>query len=256
MAGIFAFTDTYGMLACQRLEVEGYGRFAVMAEESNKSILKRMPRGSVGLMFAGDLILAKCDNPKHRGLFRRFEAIFETLANTEKDERLLRYKLLNALMLTSYAKKAESSEERRRLFDLKNNLFMSIAQDPQLRSKVQYKYLVSKNFRILKYCDACLESNKSLGDDKRLWKHCRDCSVDRNFFNVVAMSHRFPQGSACIFISHDEAKKLPALRLKLKGRLGEVKEEARFEKFQYNVKNLDSISLDSVLKMYDKLATP
>ena len=93
-------------------------------EMENTKTFKKLPRGSVKLQFAGDLILAKCDQVELAGLFRRFESLFEALANLEKKQRILCYKLLNALMLTSYAKKASSTEEKRSLFE--NSFFLVV----------------------------------------------------------------------------------------------------------------------------------
>lgn len=226
-----------------------------MTVEAKKCTQKKMPKGSISLLFAGDLILAKCDEPEYRGLFRRYEAIFENLANMEKSDRLLKYRFLNALMLTSYAKKETNREEKRKLFDLKNKVFLSIATDRELRRKVQFHYLVSKNFRVIEYCPSCVEANTKNNLDRHSWKYCKQCKVDRNFYNIVAMTHKFSEGSICIFLSNDQATHLGPIKFKVKGRLGDMKEEAMLGNYHYNVKNLDAIKFESVIKMFEKVTS-
>ena len=41
---------------------------------------------------AGDLLFARCGDPELSKLFKRYEAIFETFANLDKAERVLKYK--------------------------------------------------------------------------------------------------------------------------------------------------------------------
>ena len=45
-------------------------------------------------------------------------------------------------------------------------------------------------------------------------------------------------------------KNLKGIKVKQKGKLEGAIEEARFDKYQYNVRNLDAIALDSTLKMF------
>lgn len=223
-----------------------------MSSETETKTFKKLPRGSVKLQFAGDLILARCEQTELAGLFRRFESLFEALANVEKKQRILCYKLLNTLMLTSYAKKAPSIEEKRSLFEKKNELFLSVARSPDYKKLIKLKYLVSKNFRVTKYCDNCTKANQENEFPKHQWKHCKDCSLDRNFYNIVSMSHNFTDGYASVFLSNDQLPNLPFGKPKIKGKLADAKEEAQYGKYQYNSKNLDAIDYDSVMKMYDK----
>ena len=214
--------------------------------------LKKLPRGSVKLQFAGNLILAKCNDSNLEGLFKRYEALFESLANMPKKERILSYKILNALMLTSYAKKSDTLEEKRKLFDLKNKLFLSIAGNPDYRKLIDLKYLVSKNFRITQYCENCSSNNAEANQPRHKWKHCKECSVDRDFYNIVCMRFILSNGYFQIFLSNDQVGKLPFGKPKKKEKLSETKEEAHFGKYQYNSKNLDAIVLDSVMAVYNK----
>lgn len=216
---------------------------------------KRVASGTLKLQFAGDLILVKNAQKSLGGLFKRYAALFETLANLPKEERGLAYKVFTGLMLTSHAKKAPKADTRRELFELKNQLFLSIANDRALRRKVEFKYLVSKNFRVVKYCESCQKTNAETGTEKHKWKYCKQCDVDHNFYNLLSMETRFPQGFARIFISNDQIGKLEHFRLPRRVSVDTLKEEAIIDQFHYNTRNLDAIELDSVMTLHKKLMT-
>jgi hypothetical protein len=216
---------------------------------------KRVASGSLKLQFAGDLILVKNAQKSLGGLFKRYAALFETLANLPKEERGLAYKIFTGLMLTSHAKKAPKAETRRELFELKNQLFLSIANDRALRRRVEFKYLVSKNFRVVKYCESCQKTNSETGVEKHKWKYCKQCDVDHNFYNLLSMETRFPQGFARIFISNDQIGKLEHFRLPRRVSVDTLKEEAIIDQFHYNTRNLDAIELDSVIALHAKLSS-
>ncbi len=217
---------------------------------------KRLASGSLKLQFAGDLILVKNTQRSLSGLFKRYAALFEALANLPKEQRGLVYKVMTGLMLTSHAKKAISSEDKRKLFELKNQLFLAIGNDRALRRQVEFKYLVSKNFRVLSYCDTCQKSNTELGLDRHKWKYCKQCNVDHNFYNLLSMEARFPQGFARIFISNDQISKLDHFKLPRRIKADLLKEEAMIDQFHYNTRNLDAIDLESIVTLHSKLLAP
>lgn len=226
------------------------------AADDGKSGLKRLPVGSVKLMFAGELIMARSPGAAYLGLFRRYEALFEAFANMSREDRLLNYRLINALMLTSYAKKVKDVAEKKKLFDLKNELFLLVANDRASRRKLQIKYLASKNFRVISYCADCTKKNTEAAVDKRHWKYCRKCHVDKNFYNVLAISHLFPNGGITLFLSNELVPQVKGLDLKelRKGKIDTVEEEALYQQFHYNVRNLDAFELDSIMAMNRKVA--
>ncbi len=224
-----------------------------LADGDRMEAPKRIPRGTIQLQFAGDLILAKCPELEFSGLFRRYEAIFEAFANMDRQERMVNYKFLNALMLTSYAKKVADVEQKRDYFDKKNQLFMDIVNNLEQRKKVVFKYLVSKNFRVLEFCPACTAKNQTEGLKRHDWKFCKQCTIDRNFYNVLSMQHSYAGGSASMFLSNDLVNKLPIKNFKAQGKLEDFKEEARFRNFIYSVKNLDAVDLNSVLEMNKRI---
>lgn len=222
---------------------------------SSKSSIKRIPTGAVRLRFAGDLVIPHCDNKDYAGLFRRYQALFEAFANMNRDSRNLNYHLITALILTSHAKKAESPEERKTLFDQKNSIFLKIANSQDMRRFVAFKYLKSKNFLVSEYCETCKERNETEKLDRHDWKYCKACTVDRDFYNVLSMHHRFSDGFMTIFLSNDLIKNVRGLKIKKRGLIGEHKEEGRFEKFQYNVKNLDAIHVDDALQLWKRISS-
>jgi hypothetical protein len=215
--------------------------------------VKKMPRGVVNLMFAGDMVMAKCGDRSLSGLFRRYESLFETFANMDKQERLINYCFLNGLILTSHAKKSETVEDKKRLFDLKNELYLKLANDRNCRKKLAFKYLLSKNFRVLKFCEACEKKNTEENLNRHNWKFCKDCDVDHNFYNVLSMHHKFESGSVTLFISNDLIPKIVKPNLNKKGKLEDVKEEAVFQKYHYNIRNLDAIDVEKSIVWHGKL---
>ncbi len=216
---------------------------------------KRLASGSLKLQFAGDLILVKNVQKSLSGLFKRYAALFETVANMSKEQRGLVYKIMTGLMLTSHAKKTVDPETRRSLFEMKNKLFLAICNDRSLRRQVEFKYLVSKNFRVMSYCDVCQKTNTELGLDRHRWKYCKQCDVDHNFYNLLSMEIRFPQGFARMFLSNDQIPKLEHFKLPRRIPANLLKEEAMIDKFHYNTRNLDAIDMNSVVALHQKLLT-
>ena len=142
---------------------------------------KRIPVGSIELQFAGELVMPKLPDKRFAGLFRRYAALFEHFANMERDERVLNYRMIAALMLTSYAKKTGDNQHKKELFDLKNELFLSLANDRKYRKKLAFKYLDSRNFRVHQFCDECQKKHDASGLPRHQWKFCSKCTVDRSF---------------------------------------------------------------------------
>lgn len=224
-------------------------------EEGNANKKKKIPAGSIKLQMAGDLLFARCADRELSQLFKRYEALLESLANMDRDERTLNYKFFLGLVLTSHAKKTQTVEERKAIFDLKNEIYFNIANSRETRRKVGFRYLASKNFRVLKFCEKCEASNKKEDRPRHKWKFCENCEVDRKFYNVLQMSHHFDHGTMTLFLSNDLIHKIPGLKMNHKGKLDGAKEEGKFEKFHYNVRNLDVFDIDSVKAVFKKLTS-
>lgn len=218
---------------------------------------KRIPQGAVKLQFAGDAIIPLLPNIKFAGLFKRYEALFEHCIGLSKSERLLQYKFILSMILTSYAKKTEDPEKRKEIFALKNRTYLDICSVVEHRRYLSFKYLLSKNFRVLEFCEECTKKNTEEKNEKHSWKFCPNCNVDRNFYNILCMHHRFKSGFYSVFISHELIEKIP-FRIKnlKKGKLEDVTEGGKFNKFQYNSKNMDVFDWESVKKAAEKILTP
>lgn len=214
---------------------------------------RKIASGSLNLQFAGDLVLVKNTVKPQSGLFKRYADLFEALANMDKDNRNLIYRFMTGLMLTSHAKKTQQVELKRKLFSLKNDLFVAMANERSLRRIFEFKYLVSKNFRVLSYCENCVQKNTAEIADRHKWKYCKSCQVDHNFYNLLSMEVKFPHGWARLFLSNDQIPKLKGFRLPRKILSGNLSEEAMFDRYHYNSRNLDAFDFDSVSKLYDRL---
>lgn len=215
--------------------------------------LKRIPPNTLRMVSAGDLIMVKCPDPKYSGYFRKFEAIFEMLANVERTERLLNYKFLIGLIITSHAKKLLDREKKRKLFDLKNDLFVHIANKDEYRKKLAFLYLSSPKPRVIEYCPDCTRRNTEAATPIHNWERCDNCKVDTRFYNLLSMHHKFQQGSVTLFLSHDQLNRIKGNQNFKQGNRSDFEEEGIFQKYHYTVKNLDSITLDDALKAHDKL---
>lgn len=228
----------------------------IMAEKdapSAKETIKRIPPNLVRMMSAGDLIMVKSSDPKYSGYFRKFEALFETLANMEKVERLLNYKFFIGLIITSHAKKLLDKEKKRKLFDLKNDLFVHIANKEEYRKKLAFLYLSSPKPRVLEFCADCTKRNTEAATPIHNWEHCDNCKVDTKFYNLLSMHHKFQQGSVTLFLSQDQLGRIKGNQNPKQGNRSDFEEEGIFQKYHYTVKNLDSINLDDALKVHDRL---
>ena len=228
-------------------------KLAVEEDDNLDNKKKKIPAGSVKLQMAGDLMFARNPNRDLAQLFRRYESILEYFANLDREERLLNYKFFVALILTSHAKKTQELEDRKALFDLKNELYFDIANNRATRRKVGFKYLASKNFRVLNFCDSCTKENTEAERPRHKWKFCAKCEVDRKFYNVLQMSHHFEDGTISLFLSNDLVHKVPGLKLNTKHKIDQHKEEGKYSKYHYNVKNLDVFDIESVKAVQKKL---
>lgn len=224
-------------------------------EQPLKIPRKKIPTGSIHIQVAGDLILARCSDRSLNAQFKRYETLFEKFANMEREERIINYCFLVGLILTSHAKRTQDKQIRRDLFDRKNEIFLKIANSRAFRKKISFMYLNSKNYLVLEYCPNCKSTNETNSIPKHKWSSCRDCKVDRKFYNVLAIHHKFLNGSATMFLSNDLIDKVTGLKPPQIGDIESFKEEAKYQKYHYNTQTLSVFSLESTLKAQAKLMT-
>ena len=97
---------------------------------------KRLASGSLKLQFAGDLILVKNTQRSLSGLFKRYAALFEALANLPKEQRGLVYKVMTGLMLTSHAKKRSLAKIRESYLNSKTSFSSQLAMTVHCAAKL------------------------------------------------------------------------------------------------------------------------
>ncbi len=213
--------------------------------------IKKIPADSLPLIFAGDLVMSKCPNKDWSGLFKRYGFILEHLANEDKTTRNIKYKIITALALGSHAKHTEDADERKHLYDLKNDLFFSLVSNKELEDQFKIRYLATNRFLVTKFCDSSKEENSGI-TEKWKWKHCKNCEVDRNFFNVYALNYRSKGFAACLFASNDQKSRFEKANFK-KDKLEKYAEEILIGNYTYNSKNMSAFELKGLLELNSKL---
>ena len=215
--------------------------------------LKRIPPSGLRLQFAGELLIVKNSDERCAGFFKKFQALFEKLANTPKPDRIIEYKFLIALVLTSHARKVTDVAKKKELFDIKNSLFLNIANNPASRKKAAFLYLKSPKPRVISFCDKCTTANTTAELPRFLWKFCNSCKLDKDFFNVVSMQHRFKAGAATIFLSQDQVQRLATFNISKSANRDKFDEVLTLLRYKFGVKDLDSISLTDTITAANRL---
>lgn len=206
----------------------------------------------IRLRVLGDVVLAKI--PKADAPTKRYEFLFEHLANTERSQRLFLYRFLVGQMLTGHARRTHGdSQKRRSLFAMKNEIMLGLASQPEHRARLNFKYLTSQRVRVVANCDACSQKRLAEGIPKFKVVFCDQCQIDRTYYNVVSLQHRFHRGNASLFLSQDLIPKLGDVQVKLRGKLEESSEETVIERYHYNSRNLACIALEDVLTLHSRL---
>lgn len=206
--------------------------------------LKPLP-ASIRIDLFGDLLKFAKKSPQTIS-FRKFDQLALFLAQKSREERLLIYKIFCGLSLTAHARRTQETTDRKIIFDLKNKIFLSIANDPALRRMVNLRLGVSKRFKVIEYCQACQEKNKSENIPPREWKFCLICKIDRNYFNIISLHHRFDEGSGALFLGQEHLEHIQFAKVIKKVPLIQIEEELSFSKYKFSPKTLISIELESL----------
>jgi hypothetical protein len=218
---------------------------AQQEEERKRSVaLKPLP-ASIRIDVFGDLM--KFTKKAQQTIsFRKFDQLALFLAQRTRDERLLIYRIFCGLSLTAHARRTQDASERKQIFDLKNKLFLSIANDPALRRMVNLRLGVSKRFKVTEYCSACKDKNAEEKLAPRDWKFCPKCKIDRNYYNIISLQHRFDEGSGALFLGQEHLEDLHFGKLLKRIPLNKMEEELSFSKYKFTPKTLISIELESL----------
>jgi len=206
--------------------------------------LKPLP-ASIRIDLFGDLLKFTKKSPQTMS-FRKFDQLALFLAQKSREERLLVYKIFCGLSLTAHARRTQETTDRKNIFDLKNKIFLSIANDPALRRMINLRLGVSKRFKVIEYCKACNEKNKSENIPPREWKFCPNCKIDRNYYNIISLHHRFDEGSGALFLGQEHLEHIEFNKVIKKVPLTQIEEDLSFSKYKFSPKTLISIELESL----------
>jgi hypothetical protein len=205
------------------------------------------------VMIAGDLVLVKNQNPEMLKRSIKYRELFELFANMEKPERMVNYSMVTALMLTSIARRTADAEIRTKLFDQKNDLLVAMLNNHDLRRFFGLKYLKSKNFKVTDYCAKCSEANTIGEVPKFRWKFCRDCKVDRTYYNVVSVHHRFKDGFFTVYLGQQALPLLRGVKLKTTDPLEKYSEEGRYKRYLYEPRTFSAFLPQAAQKLHKML---
>lgn len=213
--------------------------------------LKPVP-ASIRVDLFGDL-LKFSKKAKQPVSFRKFDQLAMFLANKKRDERILLYKIFCGLSLTAHARRTQNETERKKVFDLKNQLFISIANDPATRRLVNLRIGVSKRFKVVEYCVECTKKNTEENLQARSWHFCRRCKIDRNYYNILSLFHKFEDGCGSMFLGYEHLEKIQFFKELKKLPLAQIQEEIVYSKYKFNPKTLIAIEIESLSRCSQKL---
>jgi hypothetical protein len=214
---------------------------------------KKIPDGSLKFELFGDLLKISRSSPSSTIQIKKYEDFCIALTEKSRDERLLLYKFLCGIALTAHARRTTQEAPRKVIYDVKNELFFSVVNNFSNRKVLNFRMCVSPRFKVLEYCAACVASNTESGTERRDWKFCKKCKVDRSYYNLLSAYHRFTEGGVAMFLSQDLLEKVFPIKELKKVPMGKFKEELVFGRFHFSPQNLQSVQLDSLLKVCEKL---
>lgn len=221
-------------------------------EAKNRGTALKPVPASIKIDVFGDLIKFSKKSPNATS-FRKFDQFAVFLSKKSKDERLLIYKIFCGLSLTAHARRTPEVADRKKIFDLKNKLFISIANDANVRKIINLRIGVSKRFKVVEYCGECQDSNTKQNLPQREWKFCQKCKIDRNYYNIISLFHRFEEGSASLFLGQEHINQIQSYKLIKKVPLTQMEEEISFSKYKFSPKTLISIEIESLKTCAQKL---
>lgn len=201
----------------------------------------------------GDLLKFSKKGMEAGSIFKKYDLFATTLAKETKEQRILLYQFLMALCLTAHARRLKSHDERKEIFDIKNALFLNVANGATYRSKINFRVLVNKRFKVVEYCEACQAKNTEQNLKKKDWKYCQNCVLDRNFYNVLSVFHKFADGSASFFLGNELIPKIVGNENFKRIPFGKLKEEVAYLKYRFSPSNLIAIDLVSAMAVSKKL---
>jgi len=220
-------------------------------EDKAKSV--KVQAESIKLELFGDLVKFSKKNAREILPLKKYDTLAMGLLNFPHDHRLLIYKFLCGLALSAHARRTNNQAQRRMLFDIKNSLFLAIANNLDNRRMLNFRFCVSKRFKVMEYCPECSKKNEDdkLGQKEKVF--CQNCKIDRTFFNVLSMFHKFEQGGASLYLGKELMPQIIALKLLKHVDIEHLPEQISYSKLKFTPHNLISLDLNSVIDVSKKL---
>lgn len=206
------------------------------------------------LTLKGDFTFVLDEDNKNNDILAAF---LNKITSMKEDDKILTYKMFNALLLTGIGRNTKNRKEKKLVFDLKNNLLRSILETNHEKDKVNLRYLHSEKPTILVRCKQCnkklersIEKNEEMDRTKI---KCNKC-FRANMEDIIEFSWDFDFGFITAFlmyrkIPHNLARNLIDEKAP---RLG-VKEEIHFLDHELDVSDLKKFDEISTLNMYHVL---
>ena len=216
-------------------------------------VKKKLQPESIRVDLFGDLLKFTRKSLDIQAPFRKYDAYAMALAEEPREERLLVYHFFCGVALTSHARRIKDHAVRKEVFELKNALYLAVANTFQYRRMLNFRLCMNRRFKVIKYCDECTARNTEQKLDPRAWKFCQSCTVDRNYFNVLSMFHKYNEGGASLFLGNDMLHEVKALKEIRRVKFGALNEEITFRKFIFSARNLVAMDLKSLLAVGKKL---
>jgi hypothetical protein len=233
------------------------------ASKTGKKVDVKVRPESIKLEIFGDMMKFSKKSAKEILPLKKYDALAMHLLNEERAQRVMIYLFLCGLALSAAARRTTEVEKRREIFELKNRVFLAIANKFELRKVLNFRFCVSKRFKVTRYCDECNQRNAEEGKHRREWTFCQNCEVDRTYYNVLSMFHKFKGGGVSLYLGKEHIQLVHGLKPVKHVDLDDLPEQLSYENFRFTPHNLVSLDLASVfdvthklLTLFEKLALP
>jgi hypothetical protein len=213
----------------------------------------KLSKESIKIELFGDLLKFSKKNPREILPLKKYDTLAIGLVNSPRTERLLIYRFLCGLALSAHARRTNEPNVRRDIFDLKNKIFLSIANDLSLRKVLNFRFCVNKRFKVVEYCEACSRKNEEENLGLKEKAFCNRCKIDRTFYNVLSMYHKFDDGGASLYLGKELIPQVHALKLVKHVDIEKLPEQLAFHNLRFTPHNLVSLDLVSVMDVSNKL---
>jgi hypothetical protein len=221
------------------------------AEEKKKTV--KVQAESIKLELFGDLVKFSKKNAREILPLKKYDTLAMGLLSYPSEHRQLIYKFLCGLALSAHARRTNDQALRREIFEIKNKLFLAIANDLDNRRMLNFRFCVSKRFKVIEYCPECAKTNTEENRGVKEKVFCQNCNLDRTYYNVLSMFHKFEKGGASLYLGKELMTQVVALKLLKHVDIEHLPEQLSFEKLRFTPHNLISLDLKSVMEVSKKL---